>query len=246
MLARPSPPARMTDHAASRAPAPRCGSRDVALVVAALEHGRAGDQHVGAGAHHVGGVLGRDAAVDLDVDRPRRRPARARRAILSSAAGMKAWPPKPGLTDMTRIRSTRSMTCSMRRHRRAGIERDAGLLAERADRLQRAVHMRAGFDMHGDDVGAGLGEGFEIGIAGRDHQMHVERLLGDAGGSPAPRPGRWRCWARNGRPSRRHGSSRRRRPRSRALPRRAWRNRRTRIDGAMMSGRMHGLRTAFA
>ena len=62
--------------------------------------------------------------------------------------------------------------------RRAGIHGHAGLLAERADRLQRAVDMRAGFDMHGDDVGAGFGEGFEIGIARRDHQMHVERLLG--------------------------------------------------------------------
>ena len=36
----------------------------------------------------------------------------------------------------------------------------------------------ARFDMHGDDVGAGLGEGFEIRIARRDHQMHIERLLG--------------------------------------------------------------------
>ncbi len=27
-------------------------------------------------------------------------------------------------------------------------------------------------------IGAGLGEGFEIRIAGRDHQMHVERLFG--------------------------------------------------------------------
>ena len=60
----------------------------------------------------------------------------------------------------------------------AGIERDAGLLAEIADRLQRAVQMRAGLHMHGDDVGAGLGEGFEIGIARRDHQVHVERLVG--------------------------------------------------------------------
>ena len=56
--------------------------------------------------------------------------------------------------------------------------RHARLLAERADRLQRAVEVRAGFDMHGDDVGAGLGEGLEIGVARRDHQMHVERLLG--------------------------------------------------------------------
>ena len=38
--------------------------------------------------------------------------------------------------------------------------------------------MRAGFDMHGDDVGAGLGERLEIGIARRDHQMDVERLFG--------------------------------------------------------------------
>jgi hypothetical protein len=33
--------------------------------------------------------------------------------------------------------------------------------------------------MDGDAVGTGLGEGFEIGIAGRDHQMDVECLLGD-------------------------------------------------------------------
>ena len=39
--------------------------------------------------------------------------------------------------------------------------------------------MRARLDMHCDDVGAGLGEGLEIGIAGRDHQVYVERLLGD-------------------------------------------------------------------
>jgi hypothetical protein len=29
-----------------------------------------------------------------------------------------------------------------------------------------------------DDVGAGLGKGLEIGIAGRDHQVHVEHLFG--------------------------------------------------------------------
>ena len=100
---------------------------------------------------------------------------------------MKAWPPKPGLTDMIRIRSTRSITCSMRLDRRAGVERDAGLLAERADRLQRAVHVRAGLDMHGDDVGARLGEGFEIGIARRDHQMGVEASSSSADASPRPR-----------------------------------------------------------
>ena len=34
--------------------------------------------------------------------------------------------------------------------------------------------MRPGFGMDGDAVAAGLGEGFEIGIGGRDHQMAVE------------------------------------------------------------------------
>ena len=59
-----------------------------------------------------------------------------------------------------------------------GIERDAGLLAERPDRLQRAMQMRAGLGMHGDLVAAGFCKGFEIGVAGRDHQMRVKDLLG--------------------------------------------------------------------
>jgi hypothetical protein len=62
--------------------------------------------------------------------------------------------------------------------RSAGIERHARLLAERADRLQRAMDMRPGLDMDGDDVRAGLRERFEIGIAGRDHQVHVECFCG--------------------------------------------------------------------
>ena len=70
------------------------------------------------------------------------------------------------------------MTYSIAADRRARIERDAGLLAERADRLQRAMQMRTGFGMHGDVVAAGFGKGLEIGIAGRDHQMGVEDLLG--------------------------------------------------------------------
>ena len=91
---------------------------------------------------------------------------------------MKAWPPKPGLTDITSTRSIMSMTYSMALIGVRRIERDAGLLAERADRLQRAMQMRAGLGMHRDVIAAGLGEGLEIGIARRDHQMRVEDLLG--------------------------------------------------------------------
>ena len=60
--------------------------------------------------------------------------------------------------------------------RRAGIEHHARLLAERLDRLQRAMDVRPGFRVYGDDVRARFGEGFEIGIDRRDHQMHIERL----------------------------------------------------------------------
>src|SRR6185312_16519741 len=64
----------MTSKASRRfATGERCGvadGGDVALVVAALEYRRAGDQHIGAGAHDVGGIVLGDAAIDLDVDRP--------------------------------------------------------------------------------------------------------------------------------------------------------------------------------
>ncbi len=41
---------------------------------------------------------------------------------------------------------------------------------------QRAVEVRPGLGVDGDDVGAGLGEGGEKRIGRRDHQVDVERL----------------------------------------------------------------------
>lgn len=58
-----------------------------------------------------------------------------------------------------------------------GTQADAGFLAERADGLERAIEVRTGFGMHRDDIRAGLRERFEIGIGGRDHEMHVEHFL---------------------------------------------------------------------
>ncbi len=59
----------------------------------------------------------------------------------------------------------------------AGIEREARLAAGAADRLQRAMDVRAGLEMGGDDIGAGSREGLDIGIDRRDHQMHVHDAL---------------------------------------------------------------------
>ena len=90
---------------------------------------------------------------------------------------MNACPPKPGFTDITRIRSTRSITGSIVAFGCGRVERDARLLAQRADGLQRPVQMRPRLDVDRDDVGAGLGERLEVGIARRDHQVDVEGLL---------------------------------------------------------------------
>src|SRR2546422_354870 len=45
--------------------------RDIGAIVlwlAALEHGGAGDQHVGTGGCYFTGIIGRDAAIDFDID----------------------------------------------------------------------------------------------------------------------------------------------------------------------------------
>src|SRR3546814_758740 len=55
---------------------------------------------------------------------------------------------------------------------------DAGALAEPLDLLDRAVGVRPRLGMDGDRVRARLGEGFEIRIDRRDHQMDVEGLAG--------------------------------------------------------------------
>ena len=65
-----------------------------------------------------------------------RHAARFAAARLARIAAMNVWPPKPGLTVITRI-----------------------------------------FRMDDDVVGAGLGEGFEIRVAGLDHQAAVERRV---------------------------------------------------------------------
>ena len=89
---------------------------------------------------------------------------------------MKAWPPKPGLTVISKMRSRRSRTCSIPASLVAGLIDTPAFLPSAADGLKRAVEMRACFRVHGDDVGAGVGEGGEVGIGGRDHQVDVEDL----------------------------------------------------------------------
>ncbi len=58
------------------------------------------------------------------------------------------------------------------------IDGHAGALAERADRLERAVEMRSRLCMDRNGVGPGRCEIGKIGIGRRDHQVKIERLFG--------------------------------------------------------------------
>ena len=61
----------------------------------------------------------------------------------------------------------------------AGVEHGTGQLAEILDLTEVAVQMGAGFHLHRNDVGAGLGEFRHIFFRLHDHQVNVESLLGD-------------------------------------------------------------------
>ena len=144
---------------------------------AILEHRGAGDESVGAGARRLGRDLRRDAAVDLDIDRAAARHG-AQVAHLVEGVGNEFLAAEAGIDRHDEDEIDDVDHVLDRALVRAGVHGYAGFFAERADCLQRAVNMRAGFHVHGDGVGAGLGESFQIGIAGRDHQMHVEGLFG--------------------------------------------------------------------
>ena len=93
---------------------------------------------------------------------------------------MKVWPPKPGFTDMTSTKSTSAGDLFERDDRRRRIEHDAGLDAERLDRVNRAVQVGQHLDVHRDHRRARLGERLDVAVGVGDHQVHVERHACDA------------------------------------------------------------------
>ena len=59
------------------------------------------------------------------------------------------------------------------------IQRHAGLAAKLADPRQRAVQMRAGLGMDGDDLGTGVGIRIQQRVRIGYHQMRIEQLVGN-------------------------------------------------------------------
>src|SRR5260364_285861 len=72
---------------------------------------------MGAGGRDGGDIVRVDPAIDFEANFPAGAlgigiDTRARRAQFVQRSGINAWPPKPGLTDMIKIKSSRSITWS--------------------------------------------------------------------------------------------------------------------------------------
>ena len=88
---------------------------------------------------------------------------------------MNFCPPKPGFTDADQIDHVENrLDCT---DRGTGVQRHTRLHPGTLDRLQGPVDMRAGLDMGGQDVRAGIGKGVDIGIDWRNHQVHIHHRL---------------------------------------------------------------------
>ena len=72
-----------------------------------------------------------------------------------------------------------SRTSSSVCDRSGGIDDHGGFAAVRADQMERAIQVHAGFLMDGDPVGAGFGEGGDEVVGILDHQVAVERHVAD-------------------------------------------------------------------
>ena len=138
-----------------------------------------GNEHVRSGIDRLRRGLGIDPAIDLEANvKSLLGDALGDRLDLAELAGDEL------LSAETRIDAHHQHEIDVLEHiierlgRRRRVERHAGLLAERLDPLDRAVEVRAGLRMDGDDVGPGLGECVEERVDRRNHQMHVERLCG--------------------------------------------------------------------
>src|SRR3954464_3141303 len=157
----------------------RADGRNVAGIVRAApaaKHGGTRYKRIGARSGQGSSIVARDAAVNLEPDRPVADHASDARDLLELGL-------EEGLAAKTRIDRHHQDEIETIEHvidRAFGSGRtqaDTGLLAERADGLERAIEVRTRFGMHRNEIRARLRERFEIGIGRRDHEMHIEYFL---------------------------------------------------------------------
>jgi hypothetical protein len=148
--------------------------------IAVTENGVAGDEQVGAGADDVGHRGQVDAAIDFNAipeaagfADARERFYFAQRAfdeVLAAEAGIHGH-------DQDVVDDVEDFVEGVDRCRR--IDNHGRFASVRTDEMKRAVEVDAGFLMHGDPIGAGLGEGFDEVVGIFDHQVTIERNVAD-------------------------------------------------------------------
>jgi len=153
---------------------------NVVADVAVAEDGVAGYKEVGAGADNVGYCREIDASVHFNAIREAAGFAdagerfdfaqRAFDEVLSAKAGIHGH--DQDVVDDVEDFLEGVYGCS-------GVDYHGRLASVRTDEMKRAIEVDAGFLMHGNPVGAGLGEGFDEVIGIFDHQVAVERDVAD-------------------------------------------------------------------
>ena len=98
---------------------------------------------------------------------------------MSTASGQKLLPAKAGVDAHHQNIVHHGQDFDERLDRGGRVDDDAGQHVVFDDVLEGAVQVAADLLMHGDHVGAGLGEGGDEGVGVLDHQVAVERQLGD-------------------------------------------------------------------
>ena len=146
---------------------------------AAPEGGGSRDQRGCARADRLSRRFGVDAAIDFELDLQTLLGDAVRdRFDLGQLAGNELLPAEAGIHGHHQHEIELLEHIVERLGGRRGVEGDAGLLAQGLHPLDRAVEVRPGLGMDGDDVGAGFGEGVEERIDRRNHEVNVERLGG--------------------------------------------------------------------
>ena len=147
------------------------------MVRTTTERRGARHEHIRPGIDALPGDLCVDTAIDFEVDWPTGLVDHLAHGLdLAKLAGDERLAAEPGVDghDQHEIDLVDQVVEDFGGRRR--IERDAGLLAQRLDRLHRAMRVGTRFGMDGDDVGTRCGKCLKVGIDRRDHQMDVEGL----------------------------------------------------------------------
>src|SRR5216684_3500853 len=146
--------------------------------VAVAEDGVAGNQEFGAGAHHVGDGIERDAAIHFDAKGQAARFADACEVFhLCQRAANKFLSAKSGIYGHHQDVMDDVQHIVQRMNRSRGINDHSRLAAVRGDQMQRAVQMDARLLMDRNPIGACLGKGRYVVVGVFDHQVAVQRNL---------------------------------------------------------------------